>query len=385
MKRLTLFLVCLFLLSATVCHAGRTQISKSLTDDIKQLAGKRQELLLQLLNEMTRAKNGGSMMKTTFFGDPMLWQKGCTNNRNNAFTFGDGAYDNRSHSFERKVGSVLLSGTYNKIWKDSIQVPKLRDMFMKAFYKKTKYSDVYTYLQRQYKSKETRKSADILFAQRLGLMDSQDKLTQQLYGKKLLQLFKNELLFVTFRTEFGVTGDAVTSRYHKELQKIAEKHDGRYISAREEWFDKHKSHLSSTIYNDGHPLPKEVFLWVASTEFRVLADGSPVSDGCKRLTKILQGLVEKGVAVHTRQDGYDVYTDAQSENGMTGRILFNESANKGYWEPAMCSYLGNIQTLVRQINTTSDEINEKVRVYTEEVIKDAMGTVNKQEVEVNAL
>ena len=39
MKRLTLFLVCLFLLSATVCHAGRTQISKSLTDDIKQLAG----------------------------------------------------------------------------------------------------------------------------------------------------------------------------------------------------------------------------------------------------------------------------------------------------------------------------------------------------------
>ncbi|WP_320171858.1 hypothetical protein [Maridesulfovibrio sp.] len=354
-KIIFVFFLVICLLPINV-YAGRTSNSGSLINEIRELSAERNDLLMSLLNELTRAlNNDASMIKGTFEGDPMLWMYG-----NGEFRMGlnrctwDRCY--------RLLGNVKLkvrkplTRSYNAYFMPT------RSTFMRALYKEhfggSEYQD---YFASMFPQKKGYKKALASFENALGKLDALDKEAEALFKIKLSALFPKYVIPMI------PSGLPKSWKYYDSYHDVYRKYDGNSVEAARAWYKQYapKRMSLSKKFVSKQKMPKKFNFAVETLYFEIGKGLSNQQRFTKTETvcKILDSFVEKGKATYEKIDVYDVYTDATSKGGMLGRILINRQKQRGFWEPAMFSYMDNIYNYCKKINSVSDKLRAKVLTY----------------------
>lgn len=354
MKKILLLLVLAVVVFPSVSNAGRTQKNVGHMTELLALAEKREDLLMQAINEITRAQNHGSMMKTTFDGAPMLWR------------FGSGRFSLNSVD----ASSVIIGGVRlnpgNKSARRRVNAHYWRfstllcESYVRLVRKEKNKSnefgncsgldcdDFESYFERVLMDKNKAKVAFLEFKKQIQPLLERDQLAKKVYDEKLNALFPQYI--------FAIDDDVVKWKTLRKWYGFKNEHGvnmGNRMFYKKYGDKRNQARLSDEVA-EWTP-PDEIKFEVNSLKFNFTRYLS--RDEAFRATeafyRVMDGLVESGKAVHSTDGDFDVFMDAEAENGMKGRIILNRKKMCGYWEPAMYSYMGNISSIADKIDGIS--------------------------------
>jgi len=375
-------------------HAGRTKADDSLYDQIVTLARERQALLMQIMDELKLAQNGGSMMKTTFYGSPMVWTvdiSGRDSVTDLSFWLNSSSGESRSYfqlgnsvlweaggegkrleinycNLDRLIAECYPTFFGNERIKLYVEVESKKHHEFQSRNRELEYYD--QYIKKAVLPDKQKEALDYFWSKLQGLKDL-DKEFNAAFSQEFNALFP-QYIFSTLDYMTITHWPAI-----EEWQDMQSKMNHNFAMASREWNKKYMGKRDEAKIVDelrSFAIPENLSFGVGSFKFKVDAQlaGNERIAGVERFAALMQGLVDGGKAIHTVDGDFDVYTDAQSENGLKGRVLLDRAKGIGYWEPAMYGEMDRIIPVGEEILDKTIALYSKLCLYVGQVLREAV-------------
>ena len=392
LKFMLSLLLILSLIFPCAAHAGRTKVDQSLYDEILTLAKERQAFLMDAMDNLKLAQNGGSMMKTTFYGSPMVWAVDASYGRNsieslwfllnetskgkrsyirlgNSVLWEEGGKTERADLTYYGLGRVLaeclpvLSATPRQLQYIEQEIRKTHEFRMNA-----RLDEYDKYIKKATLPDRQKMAREHFWSKMQGLLDL-DKECNAAFTKEFNELYPQYIF--TSLMHNGITDWAPTEEW-RDMRK-----NDNTATAIREWNKKYIGRRNEAKLFDefrSFAIPEELSFAVGSFRFGVDAQlaGNARIAGIEQFANLMQGLVDAGKATHEVKDGYDIYADAQSENGLKGRILLDRAKGLGFWEPAMFGEMDKLRSAFHAFDEKTFELYKKLSLYVDQVMREAV-------------